>query len=115
MTRAVLPLFLFSLCSAFAFGCGRGSGAGSQVDLDSTGVDECDDYLARVVACASKLPAQARPAHEAAIRTARDTIEARADADDAALEGTAKADARVALKTACKQMASSLAERAVCN
>jgi hypothetical protein len=114
MTRAFLPL-LFSLCSPFAAGCGRGSSAAGPIDLDSTGVDECDDYLARVVACSSKLPAQARPAHEAAIKTARDALEGKADADDAALSGAAEDDARAALKAACKQMAGALGERAICN
>ena len=74
-----------------------------------------DAYVAKMLACAGKLPAEARPAHEAAIQTARDLLEAKADADDAALKGPAEADARVALEATCKQMSDALAERAVCN
>jgi hypothetical protein len=115
MARALLALLCCSTFTLACLGCGKGGDASSKAHLDSTGVDACDAYVAKMLACAGKLPAEARPAHEAAIQTARDLLEAKADADDAALKGSAEADARVALEATCKQMSDALAERAVCN
>ncbi|AUX47148.1 hypothetical protein SOCE26_086600 [Sorangium cellulosum] len=112
MARALLAVLL---CSTVALGCGRSSDGRGKADLDSTGVDECDSALAAMAACAGKLPAEARGSHEAALRIARDVLEARAEADDEALEGEAKAEARAALKAACRQMSDAAADRAACS
>ncbi len=77
--RAHLALLLWG---TFALGCGKAGGDPGKVDLDSTGVDACDSYLATMTTCASKLPAESRKSHVAAIRIARDVLEAKAEADD---------------------------------
>ncbi|WP_437277014.1 hypothetical protein WME90_38075 [Sorangium sp. So ce375] len=111
MARAHLALLLWG---TLALGCGKAGGDAGKADLDSTGVDACDSYLATMTACASKLPAETRKSHDAAIRIARDVLEARAEADDEALEGDARAEARVAIAAACKQMSDAVLDRAVC-
>lgn len=116
MARPLLALLCCGISAGlFALGCGKGGDAPGKGGLDGTGVDACDAYVAKMIACAGKLPAEARPAHEAAIRTARDVLAAKAEADDAALKGPAEAEARVALQETCSQMAEALAERALCN
>lgn len=111
MARAHLALLLWG---TFALGCGKAGGDPGKVDLDSTGVDACDSYLATMTTCASKLPAESRKSHVAAIRIARDVIEAKAEADDEALKGDARAEARVALAAACKQMSDAVLDREAC-
>ncbi|XXY53849.1 hypothetical protein WME91_22190 [Sorangium sp. So ce269] len=111
MTRALLSLLL---CGASVLGCGKAGGGPGKTDLDSTGVDACDSYLAAMLTCAGKLPAETRKGQEAAIRIARDALEARAEADDASLEGDARAEARGALEAACKQMGDAVLDRAAC-
>ncbi len=112
MARALLGLLL--LCGTSVLGCGTAGGDAGKTDLDSTGVDACDGYLATMTACASKLPAETRKGHEAAIRIARDVLEAKAEADDEALKGDARAEARGALSAACKQMSDEVRGRDAC-
>ncbi|KYF84369.1 hypothetical protein BE18_18465, partial [Sorangium cellulosum] len=111
MTRALLGLLL---CGTSVLGCGKAGGEPGRAELESTGVDACDGYLAAMLACAGKLPAETRKGHEAAIRIARDALEAKAEADDDALEGDARDEARSALAAACQQMSEVVAERAPC-
>ncbi|XXX75058.1 hypothetical protein WMF30_46130 [Sorangium sp. So ce134] len=112
MARALLGLLL--LCGTSILGCGKAGGDAGKPELDSTGVDACDSYLATMIACAGKLPAETRKGHEAAIRIARDVLEAKAEADDDALKGDARAEARGALAAACQQMSDAVLERAPC-
>ncbi|WP_437966154.1 hypothetical protein WMF04_42105 [Sorangium sp. So ce260] len=112
MARALLGLLL--LCGTSVLGCGKAGGDAGKTDLDSTGVDACDGYLATMTACASKLPAETRKGHEASIRIARDALAAKAEADDEALEGDARAEALGALAAACKQMSDEVRGRAAC-
>jgi hypothetical protein len=107
MPRDLLTLVV---CSLLATGCGKPRGT----DLDGTGVAECDDYLAQMAACASKLPAELRAANQAAIKTARDLLEARASSDAASDSKDANADPRHTLTATCQQMASALSERPLC-
>ncbi|WP_437981855.1 hypothetical protein [Sorangium sp. So ce117] len=111
MARAHLALLLWG---TFALGCGKAGGDPGKADLDSTGVDACDSYLAAMTTCAGKLPAESRKSHEAAIRITRDVLEAKAEADDEALKGDARAEARVALAAACKQMSDAVLDRDAC-
>lgn len=116
MARAPLSFFLCGalLSSALVLGCGkRGDGSGG-LDLDSTGVEECDAYVAKMAACIGKLPAATRRGHEAAVQITRDVLEAKAEAGDDALKGAARAEARAALKAACKQMADAVTDRSTC-
>jgi hypothetical protein len=88
-------------------GCGRGDGGGT-ASGGTIGVEPCDAYVARLEACAGKMPAEARPPHESAIRTARDLLEEKAD--------KAESDGdRVALADACREMAEALAGRPGCD
>ncbi|WP_437305004.1 hypothetical protein [Sorangium sp. So ce388] len=111
MARALLSLLLYG---ASVLGCGKAGGGPGKTDLDSTDVDACDSYLTAMLTCAGKLPAETRKGQEAAIRIARDALEARAEADDASLEGGARAEARGALEAACKQMGDAVLDRAPC-
>ncbi|AUX36584.1 hypothetical protein [Sorangium sp. Soce836] len=112
MARALLGLLL--LCGTCVLGCGKAGGDPGSAELESTGVDACDGYLAAMLACAGKLPAETRKGHEAAIRIARDALEAKAEADDEALEGGARDEARSALAAACQQMSEAVVERTPC-
>lgn len=116
MARALLPHLLLCglLCGSSVLGCGKAGGDAGNAGLDSTGVDACDGYLATMVACAGKLPAEARESQQAAIWIARDALAARAEADDDALEGDARTEARGALEAACKQMRDAVLDRAPC-
>ncbi|KYF68713.1 hypothetical protein WME76_34205 [Sorangium sp. So ce119] len=116
MARALLPRLLLCglLCGSAVLGCGKAGGNAGRAGLESTGVDACDGYLAAMVACAGKLPAETRESQDAAISIARDALAARAEADDDALEGDARAEARGALEAACKQMRDAVLDRAPC-
>jgi hypothetical protein len=116
VARASLAFLLCStlLCSPLALGCGKRSDGASGLDLDSTGVEECDAYVAKMAACIGKLPASARRGQEVTVQITRDVLEAKAEAGDDALEGAARAEARAALKAACRQMADGVADRSVC-
>ena len=107
MKRALLLLLGLSLSSLLT-GTGCGGDDTAPASQDKTGAPACDAYVARLEACAGRAPAEQRPAHDAAIRVARDRFEEKAD------KAASDAD-RVALEDACKRMTESLAVHPGCS
>lgn len=105
MKSALLSLGILS-AGLFLVGCGRSEGE-RPASSEKTGVEACDAYVARLEACAGKQPADERAAHDAAIRAARDLLEAKAD--------KAESDGdRVAIADACKRMTDALGSQPRC-
>lgn len=70
------------------------------------GVQECDDYITKMEACMGKMPAEAKPAQEAAFKQMREAWEKSIkEGGDAAKEG---------LKTGCKAALDGLAQNPMC-
>ena len=60
---------------ALVVGCSKGTGGGEEKPggaTDLTGVTECDEYIQKMQACLSKMPAEAKAPLEAGFKQARD-------------------------------------------
>lgn len=105
------------LGALFAVGCGDKGGGGDASAKpaasgeaksgggDSIGVAECDDYLKKMEACLSKVPAEGKPAMEQAMKANKDAWKQAADQGGAAKD---------ALKTGCKTALDALASNPAC-
>ena len=99
MNKLMIALMV---AGAFAVGCGGeksgASGSGAAAGGDKIGVQECDDYIAKMEACFAKDPAT-KAAAEPGLNTARKAWK------DAAAQGGPTKDA---LKTSCAAMMASV-------
>ncbi len=78
--------------------------AGAAASGDKIGVQECDDYMAKMKACMDKMPAAAKGAQEQAFKTTTDAWK-QAASTPAGKDG---------LKTGCKAALDALAQNPMC-
>ena len=71
---------------------------------ESTGVAECDEYVKKMEACMSKVPAAAKPGMETAFKATRDSFKS----------SGATPEGKAALKTSCKALVDGLAQNPAC-
>ncbi len=93
------------VAGAFAVGCGGeksgASGSGAAAGGDKTGIQACDDYIAKYEACISKMDPAAKAAAEPAFKAQRDGFKQSAAAAKEATENACKA-ALASLPPNCK-------------
>jgi hypothetical protein len=77
MIKAVIATL--SACALFV-GCDKSGDAKPAGGVDSVGIQECDDYLAKMEACFAKDPAT-KAAGEASVKGSRETWKKRAQTD----------------------------------
>ena len=81
-----------ALLALLVAGCGKSEEGKTGTSADAIGVQECDDYLKKVEACMSKVPAEGKAAMETAMKSNR----------DAWREAAKSSAGKDALKTGCK-------------
>ncbi len=105
--KKVLVAVMFGMgLIALGAGCDKKDDAktDSAASGDKIGVQECDDYMAKMKACMDKMPAAAKTAQEQAFKTTTE-----------AWKNAAKTPAgKDGLKTGCKAALDALAQNPMC-
>ncbi len=107
MKSMMIALMMVGGLTMFAAGCGKDEKADEKTGAaagESTGVAECDEYVKKMEACMSKVPAAGKPAMETAFKATRDSFKS----------SGATPEGKAALKTSCKALVDGLAQNPAC-
>ena len=100
-------MIALALALGLAAGCSRYRDAGGDerpAAAETTGVAECDEYVARYEACLEKMAGAAGEAPRQALRAQRESLRAAA----------ANVSSKAGLKRTCRELMEGLAQNAAC-